>query len=261
MTNKSLKKGFAFMAMGVMLFACNKQEEQTTKEATVESVLGSDLLNEIEKANEAQHQLVIQSIEELKAEGEIVTVDQINERIEENAVGFKSSGLNQEFLLTTSTEKLEKYAQKFSEKLISVGDNLSDDTQKEEFLSLLEKEKNTFIKDVLKDSSLNFVEKKDVITYVLLANSKIFTEITIIDDVAELTEGEVQTKFFGRIRNWFKKNWRKTKCIIGTSSLIGGAVVAAFNPLAGIAVASLSPWIKSCVEDRPYYINQPQIFR
>lgn len=119
MRNKSLKKGFAFMAMGVMLFACNKQEEQTTKEATVEIVVGNDLLNEIEKANEAQHQLVIQSIEELKAEGEIVTIDQINERIEENAVGFKSSA-NLEVTVTISQEKLEKYANVFSDKLLSV---------------------------------------------------------------------------------------------------------------------------------------------
>lgn len=225
------------MAMGVMLFACNKQEEQITKEVTVETVLGNDLLNQIEKANEAQHQLVIQSIEELKTEGEIVTVDQINERIEENAVGFKSS-TNLDFAITISQEKLLTYAQKFSDKLLSVVNSSDENTTKEQLLSSFETEKGKFIKEILDNSSLQTFEKRDIIAYTLVAKGRIFTQIEILDDIRALANGEISTKgLFGDLRNWWNRN---KGCIMAIAETVGGVsgVIAGDYIDGSIAIAT-----------------------
>lgn len=237
------------MAMGVMLFACNKQEEQTTKEATVEIVVGNDLLNEIEKANEAQHQLVIQSIEELKAEGEIVTIDQINERIEENAVGFKSSA-NLEVTVTISQEKLEKYANVFSDKLLSVVNSSDENTTKEQLLSSFETEKDKFVKEVLDNSSLQTFEKRDIIAYVLITKGRIFTQIDILDNVRELTNGEINTKnWWNNFKGWLSRN---EECIVsiidvglGTGTVIYGQGIGIVGGI-GKIISGIRGIIKNC---------------
>lgn len=254
MKKKSLKKGFALMAMGVMLFACNKQEEQTTKEVTVETVLGNDLLNEIERANEAQHQLVIQSIEELKTEGEIVTVDQINERIEENAVGFKSSGLNQEFLLTTSLEILQKYATEFSKRLLRVSDTISDDALQQDVLDTYEKEKDLFLKEILNDTSLSEGEKRDIIISISISNARLITQLSVYNDIQTLITGDVETKFFGKAWRWFKKQWTNIveTCAFG----VIGSAIGGVSYFTGVGTAVGVPLLRAAAPRLGYCFNK-----
>ncbi len=201
-----------------ILFGCNKQEDKTTEKQfnTVESILGIDLLKQIETANEYEYQVVSQSIEELKEEGEIVTIEQINERIEENTVVFKSS-TNLEVPITISQEKLEKYANDFSNRFLSVVDSSDENTTKELLLSSFETEKDKFVKQILDNSSLQTSEKRDIIAYILIAKGKIFTQIDVLDSIRELVSGEVSTKgLWSDLRNWFKRNKECIGAIIGT---------------------------------------------
>lgn len=222
---KKLFKGLALLTMSIVLLACNKTDEVNVQSEVniTEGVLSSEVLKRIEVSNKAQHQLVLQSIEELKEEGELVTIEQINGRIEENGVTFKSSGIYQEFENTTSVEILQKYASLLSERLVRLGDAVSDDTLPEEVLSLYDKEKDLFIKEILKNTSLSKTEKRDIIVYLSISTARLITQLSVYDDVQILLTGQIETKFFKKAWRWVKKQWTRIveTCAFG---IVGTAV-------------------------------------
>ncbi|GIM52877.1 hypothetical protein ACI76O_06495 [Capnocytophaga cynodegmi] len=227
MKEKFIQK-LALIAIGIVLFSCDKIEEfdiQSGKN-TIEEVLGDDLLKQIEIANKAQHQLVLKSVEELKAEGEIVTIDQINDQIAENGVVFKSTSVYQEFESTTSIEILQKYAKLLSERLVKIGDTISDEAIPEEVFSFYDKEKDLLIKEILTDTSLSESQKRDIIVYLSISNARLITQLSVYEDVQSLLTGQVDTKFIGRAWRWVKKQWNNivNSCAFAiVSSAIGGA--------------------------------------
>ena len=215
------------MASAISLFSCNKEEVKTTDSNSkeIENVMGKDLLAQIEKVNVANNDLVLGAIEELKEENtsNTITYDDINQKIEENSVLFKSSNINNEFQLTTPKEVLERYGKDFSNRLIYIGDNASENIEKESFLSLFEKEKNAFVNEILSNTSLKDSEKKDIITFILLSN---------------LVSGNtiVETKSFWRkTGNWFKRAWNNVRRVINSCAFgISATAVGGISYFTGV---------------------------
>ena len=224
------------MASVISLFSCNKEEVKTTDSNSkeIENVMGKDLLAQIEKVNVANNDLVLGAIEELKEENtsNTITYDDINQKIEENSVLFKSSNINNEFQLTTPKEVLERYGKNFSNRLIYIGDNASENIEKESFLSLFEEEKNAFVNEILSNTSLKDSEKKDIITFILLSNAKLLTEISVLDEVDYLVNGKeiINTKgFWNNLRNWFERRVNDVvriiqSCAFGVAATAVGGV-------------------------------------
>ena len=233
--NRTIKR-VALMASAISLFSCNKEEVKTadSNSKEIENVMGKDLLAQIEKVNVTNNDLVLGAIEELKEENtsNTITYDDINQKIEENSVLFKSSNINNEFQLTTPKEVLERYGKDFSNRLIYIGENASENIEKESFLSLFEKEKNAFVNEILSNTSLKDSEKKDIITFILLSNSRLLTEISVYDDIQNLVSGNniVETKSFWRkMGNWFKRTWNSVRrvvnsCAFGISATAVGGI-------------------------------------
>ena len=111
------------MASAISLFSCNKEEVKTadSNSKEIENVMGKDLLAQIEKVNVANNDLVLGAIEELKEENtsNTITYDDINQKIEENSVLFKSSNINRNFVITTHLEILDKYGKLLSNRLVN----------------------------------------------------------------------------------------------------------------------------------------------
>ena len=239
--NRKIKR-VALMASAISLFSCNKEEVKTTDSNSkeIENVMGKDLLAQIEKVNVANNDLVLGAIEELKEENtsNTITYDDINQKIEENSVLFKSSNINNEFQLTTPKEVLERYGKDFSNRLIYIGDNASENIEKESFLSLFEKEKNAFVNEILSNTSLKDSEKKDIITFILLSNSRLLTEVSVYDDIQNLVSGNniVETKSFWRkTGNWFKRAWNNVRRVINSCAFgISATAVGGISYFTGV---------------------------
>ena len=224
------------MASAISLFSCNKEEVKTTDSNSkeIENVMGKDLLAQIEKVNVANNDLVLGAIEELKEENtsNTITYDDINQKIEENSVLFKSSNINRNFVITTHLEILDKYGKLLSNRLVNSLKEAPKNTEKEELLSLFEKEKNIFVDEILSNTSLKDSEKKDIITFILLSNSRLLTEISVYDDIQNLVSGNniVETKSFWRkTGNWFKRAWNNVRrvvnsCAFGISATAVGGI-------------------------------------
>ena len=219
--NRTIKR-VALMASAISLFSCNKEEVKTTDSNSkeIENVMGKDLLAQIEKVNVANNDLVLGAIEELK---------------EENSVLFKSSNINRNFVITTHLEILDKYGKLLSNRLVNSLKEAPKNTEKEELLSLFEKEKNIFVDEILSNTSLKDSEKKDIITFILLSNAKLLTEISVLDEVDYLVNGKeiINTKgFWNNLRNWFERRvndiTRITQnCAFGVAAtVVGGASYA-----------------------------------
>jgi lipoprotein len=236
--NRTIKR-VALMASAISLFSCNKEEVKTTDSNSkeIENVMGKDLLAQIEKVNVANNDLVLGAIEELKEENtsNTITYDDINQKIEENSVLFKSSNINRNFVITTHLEILDKYGKLLSNRLVNSLKEAPKNTEKEELLSLFEKEKNIFVDEILSNTSLKDSEKKDIITFILLSNAKLLTEISVLDEVDYLVNGKeiINTKgFWNNLRNWFERRvndiTRITQnCAFGVAAtVVGGASYA-----------------------------------
>lgn len=242
--------------MSIVVLACSKTEEQNVQNEvnTIENLLSSDLLKQIEVSNKAQHRLMLQSVEELKEEGDVVTIEQINDRIKENGVAFKSSGIYQEFENTTSVETLQKYIKLFSERLIRLGDTISDDALPEQVLSLYDKEKDLFIEEILTNQTLLKDEKRDIIVYLSISNARLITQLSVYEDVQTLLTGQVETKFFGRAWRWIKKQWNS---IVNTCAFgIVGTVVGGVSYYTGVGAVVGTGLLKAGLPRLGYCFNR-----
>lgn len=243
-----------FFGVLAILFACTKKEEiPSQKELSVQ-----EIIYETEKVNALVYSSVEKVLEELQnSPDRPFTMEAINLKIEEKTQHLKPL-YERDLEITTPLNILENYITDFSKKLDVFMDNIEEDMEKEEFLILLNKEKDIYVKNIINDSELSEKQKKDVLKIILISYGKFYTEINFLEQIENLQKPLNQSPFFKSFGKWLSRQFHKIKGIVNSCAFgVGATIVGGVSYFSGVGTAVGVPLFKMglprlgyCFKDR-----------
>ena len=218
------------------LLGANENDSQA-----VESFLGKDLSSSIDAAVSLYSSALHQSINYYVASGRTdVTHEDVEDRLSEvlSQKVSRRSGSNDDYsssesgvYITMNAEKLQRYMDALRFRLEAAENNSQNIESEEDLVKYFNKVASEYYQSILRDNTLTDLEKKDIITAAKISTGVLCVNVENMD---AFVSNQPELRSLG---GWLKKRWKAIRCGIGIVTTIGGGVLSAVAPVAGVPIS------------------------